>query len=80
MRDLTDNEKVILEYLETCYTGARMLDKEDESLNSFITMIRLERAIVAFNSDPLLSHYSVFNGKFLDNYFKENTSISDSFG
>lgn len=79
MRNLTDKEKAILDYLETCYSGARMGDESSDSLDGIIAMTRIERAIAAFCSDPLLSPYSVFNGKFLENYFKENTSIHEGF-
>ena len=79
MRNLTDKEKAILDYLETCYSGARMEDESNDSLDGIIAMTRIERAIVAFCSDLLLSPYSVFNGKFLENYFKENPSIYEGF-
>ena len=76
MRNLTDKEKAILDYLETCYSGARMEDEESDSLDGVIAMTRIERAIAAFCSDPLLSPYSVFSEKFLENYFREQANVA----
>ena len=44
--DTEEQKKIILEYLENSYTGARMMDDAE-------LMCRLSRAIIAFSYDDL---------------------------
>lgn len=58
---MRDCEKEIIEYLEDCYTGARAID-------DIILMVRIQRAIAAFNSNPEDAPNTVFAPGFICRY------------
>ena len=53
---MKDQEKTILDYLETSYSGAKMA-KDEEG------MVRLSRAIAAFKLDPAVNSNEYFTNK-----------------
>jgi len=58
---MNGKEKEILEYLERCYDTAKYL--YDSS-----SMIRINRAIAAFKTDPVDAPESIFTKEFLKSY------------
>jgi len=60
---LTEQEQKIVDYLETCYTGARMMDDD-------LYMVRLSRALAAFKANPLDPPESIFTERFIESSWK----------
>ena len=58
---LTKGERDIVDYLEKCYVGARMVD--DVSC-----MVRIARALAAFKFNPQAAPDGLFSEKFLEDY------------
>ena len=58
---MNNEERDILDYLESAYTGARMSD--DVS-----AMVRISRAIAAFNADPEDAPDAIFSENFIRTY------------
>lgn len=59
---MSESEKLVLEYLENAYTGARAMKDEG-------CLIRLARAIVVFKVDPETHETDIFSEKFIENIF-----------
>ena len=56
---MKDQEKTILNYLETSYSGAKMAKDEE-------CMLRLSRAIAAFKLDPVVVPKEYFTNRAIE--------------
>lgn len=56
---MKDQEKTILDYLETSYSGAKMAKDEK-------CMVRLTRAIAAFKLDPVVDSKEYFTNRAIE--------------
>lgn len=56
---MKDQEKTILDYLETSYSGAKMAKDEE-------CMVRLMRAIAAFKLDPAVDSKEYFTNRAIE--------------
>lgn len=64
---MNDEQKVILDYLETSYSGAKMMGDEE-------TMLRIARAITAFKMD---TDVDIFTESAVEKYIHKETMIVD---
>ena len=56
---MKDQEKTILDYLETSYSGAKMAKDEE-------CMVRLTRAIAAFKLEPAVNSKEYFTSRAIE--------------
>lgn len=56
---MKNQEKTILDYLETSYSGAKMVKDEE-------CMVRLSRAIAAFKLDPVVDSKEYFTNRAIE--------------
>ena len=62
---MTTDQKAIHDYLETSYSGAKMMGDEE-------TMLRIARAITAFKMDVEID---IFTEKALEKYMERETEV-----
>lgn len=58
---MSEEELSIVDYLETCYVGARAVDDVP-------CMVRISRALAAFKFDPLAAPEELFSQNFIEEY------------
>ena len=62
-KEINEEEQAVLNYLENTFSGAKMV-------GDLIIMIRVERAIAAFMSNPFDSPYEIFTEQFINTIFE----------
>lgn len=62
---MNNEQKAILDYLETSYSGAKMMDDEE-------TMLRIARAVSAFKMD---TDVDIFTESAVEKYIERETEV-----